>query len=106
VRQTVKLRDRLMRVIRAEAGHAGSSKVHPGSLNEVLTQTLQDSTLIQATRPVLRNRQARLCGDPDRVFVAVIRKARITDLTFCPPHHTFAGQPIMAEAILVMGKRW
>ena len=57
------------RLIRVEAGYAKNREARSAPMNEVLTQTLQDSTLDQSTVRVYRNRPGEPGRTPDRAFV-------------------------------------
>jgi integrase len=62
------------RLIRVEAGYAKNREVRSVPMNEVLTQTLQDSTLNQSTGPIFRNRTGQSYRDPDSTFATAVRR--------------------------------
>jgi integrase len=99
--QNVNIRHRLIRV---EAGYAKNREVRSVPMNEVLTQTLQDSTLSQSKGPVFRNRMGQPYRDPDSAFATAVRKAGITDFKFHDLRHTFASRLVMAGVDLVTVK--
>ena len=92
------------RLIRVAAGYAKNTEVRSVPMNEVLTQTLQDSTLNQSTGPVFRNRQGQPYRDPDSVSATAVRRAGITDFTFRALRHTFASRLVMAGVDLATVK--
>ena len=73
-------------------------------MNEVLTQTLQDSTLNQSAGPVFCTRQGQSYRDPDSAFATAVRRAGITDFTFHDLRHTFASRLVMAGVDLATVK--
>jgi integrase len=99
--QNVNIRHRLIRV---EAGYAKNREVRSVPMNEVLTQTLQDSTLSQSKGPVFRNRMGQPYRDPDSAFATAVRKAGSTDFKFHDLRHTFASRLVMAGVDLVTVK--
>jgi integrase len=92
------------RLIRVEAGYAKNREVRSVPMNELLTQTLQDSTLNESTGPVFRNRQGQPYRDPDNAFATAVRRAGITDFTFHDLRHTFASRLVMAGVDLATVK--
>jgi integrase len=85
---------------------AKNIEVHCVPMNEVLTQTIQDSTLNQATSLVFRNRQGQPYRHPHSTFAAAARRAGITDLTFHDIGYTFlhATRRAMVGVTLAMVK--
>jgi integrase len=71
--------DRRHRLIRVDAGYVKNREVRSVPMNEVLTQTLQDSTLSQPTGPVFRNRTGQPYRDPDSAFDTAVRRAGIME---------------------------
>jgi integrase len=96
--------DRRHRLIRVDAGYVKKQEVRSVPMNEVLTQTLQDSTLSQPTGPVFRNRTGQPYRDPDSAFDTAVRRAGITDFTFHDLRHTFASRLVMAGVDLATVK--
>jgi site-specific recombinase XerD len=73
-------------------------------MNEVLTQTLQASTLRQSSEVVLCNRKGRAYRNPDSAFATAVRRAGIEDFTFHDLRHTFASRLVMAGVDLATVK--
>jgi integrase len=92
------------RLIRVEAGYAKNREVRSVPMNEMLTQTLQGSTLNQPTGLIFRNRTGQPYRDPDSAFATAVRNAGIIDFTFHDLRHTFASRLVMAGVDLATVK--
>ena len=93
------------RLIRVEAGYAKNREARSAPMNEVLTQTLQDSTLNRTYRAEsFAIGQGQPYRDPDSAFATAVRRAGITDFTFHDLRHTFASRLVMAGVDLATVK--
>jgi len=96
--------DRRHRLIRVDAGYVKNREVRSVPMNEVLTQTLQDSTLSQPRGPVFRNRTGQPYRNPDSAFAIAVRRAGMTDFTSYNLRHPFASRLVMAGVDLATVK--
>jgi integrase len=85
-------------------GYAKNREVRSVPMNEVLTQTLQDSRLNQFNGVIFCNRAGQPYRDPDSAFATAVRRAGITDFTFHDLRHTFASRLVMAGVDLATVK--